>query len=396
MRFSQLQAKPNDPILALFAEYLENTNPNKVNLSIGLYFEEHGRLDMMTAARKAGILLANKAQVKDYLPIQGDVAYLQVVNELVFGKDHPVLPQLASVQTLAATGGLRTTADALRDLCGAKRCLVSDPTWSNHTCIFESAGYQVYAYPYFDHDLMSYNFKHLVEYFDKNLQEKDVVLMHPVCHNPTGADLTLEQWKTVFALIKKHNAILVLDQAYLGYGKGLEEDGKVIRLAAQELDQFVHIFSSSKTFGLYGARIGHINIKCASPEQAAIVTSNLKLQIRASYSTNIANGASMVHTMLTVPELRQEWQVELESYRVRLNELRKELVKKLQAKDINFSYILDQYGFFSFLKLSVEQIRRLRNEFGIYLLDSGRINFAGLNQSNLDYVVDSISQVCKG
>ncbi|RIY32418.1 hypothetical protein CJP74_04615 [Psittacicella melopsittaci] len=398
MLFSKLETKPIDPIIGLYQDYLANTNPKKVNLSIGLYFDEQGRIDLMGAARKAALVLAEKNQVKSYLPIDGDREYLQAINELVYGKDNPVLVEnrLASVQTLAATGGLRITADALREFAGSTRCWVSDPTWSNHIDIFTEAGYQVGAYSYYNRDLMSYDIEALLADLENKLSERDVVLMHPVCHNPTGADLTEEDWLKVYALIKSKNAILVLDQAYLGYGKGIEEDALAVRLAAQHLDQFVHIFSSSKTFSIYGERIGNVNIKCKDAEQAVVLTSNLKQLIRCCYSTPICNGARLVKTILTTPEIRKTWEAELNAYRERLQNLRKEFVAKLKALGVDFSYIEQQYGFFSFLKLTPEQIQALKNDYGIYALESGRINFAGLNQSNIDYVTNAIAAVIKG
>ncbi|RIY32556.1 hypothetical protein CKF54_04610 [Psittacicella hinzii] len=394
--FSNLQSKPIDPIIGLYQDYLANTNPNKVNLSIGLYFDEEGRIDLMEAARQAALVIAEENAPKNYLPIDGDKEYLRAINELVYGKDNPVLDQLASTQTLAATGGLRVTADALKELAGSKRCFVSDPTWSNHRDIFEAAGYQVGEYAYYNQELMSYDFNALLNDLENKLEERDVVLMHPVCHNPTGADLTEEEWVKVFAVIKAKNAILVLDQAYLGYGKGIEEDALAVRLAAKHLDQFVHIFSSSKTFSIYGERIGNVNIKCKDAEQAKVVTSNLKLIIRSSYSTPISNGAKLVKTILTVPEITQTWRRELDAYRTRLQNLRKTFVAKLKDLGIDFSYIEEQYGFFSYLKLTSEQILALRKEYGIYTLETGRINFAGLNQNNIDYVTNAIAAVIKG
>ncbi|RIY36712.1 aromatic amino acid transaminase [Psittacicella gerlachiana] len=398
MLFSNLETKPIDPIIGLYLDYLANPNPKKVNLSIGLYFDEAGRIDLMEAARKAALLVAQQNQAKGYLPIDGDQQYLQAINELVYGKDNPVLAEkrLASVQTLAATGGLRVTADALKNFAGSQRCWVSNPTWSNHIDIFKEAGYQVGDYTYYSHENMDVDFPALLADLEAKVGERDVVLMHPVCHNPTGADLNAEQWLEVYQLIKRKNAILVLDQAYLGYGRGIEEDATAVRLAAQHLEQFVHIFSSSKTFSIYGERIGNVNIKCKDAEQAKILTSNLKQIIRSTYSTPIANGARLVKTILTTPQIRELWFNEINTYRQRLQQLRKDFVAKLKTLGVDFSYIENQYGFFSFLKLTPAQIQELKNTYGIYLLASGRINFAGLNHNNIDYVTQAIAAVIKG
>lgn len=396
--FSQLTDKPTDPIIKVFEEFLANPNPNKVNLSIGLYFDDQGRIFYPKSVRLANLELANEKPYKGYLPITGDPEFCALAVNLTFGENNPVVKagRIASAQTIAATGGLRVTADFLYRTVGSRKCFVTDPTWSNHIDIFKTAGYKVDSIAHLDSQTLEVNIEKTLADLESKVGEKDVVLLHPICHNPTGADYTKEQWQAIYEVIKRKNAILVLDQAYLGYGEGLEQDRLAVELASQVLDQFVHIFSASKTFGIYSERVGSVNILCKDAQQAQIVKSQLAITIRSSYSTPYGHGARIVKKILSNPELRKIWMEELEHARQRIISNRKVLVDALAKYDIDWSYILKQHGFFSYLKVTKEQALELRSKYAIYILESGRVNFAGINQSNIDYICDSLVKVLKG
>lgn len=398
MPFSNLEPKPIDPILLVFGQYLEDPNPNKVNLSIGMYFDEQGQLSMYNACREANLALAKQNKPKSYLPIEGDNSFLASVRELVFGEQHPAVVQqrIASVQTIASTGGLRICADFFKQYVGSKRIWMSNPTWSNHIDIYKLVGFDVKEYSYYDAAQHTVAFEQLCAELDAGLQAHDLVLLHPCCHNPTGADFTEAQWDTLLALLAKHQAFPLFDMAYLGFARGLAEDAYPIRKANDFCKNYGLIFSGSKSFGLYGERVGCVNLVCDSQEQAEIVQSNLKQLIRRSYSSPIAHGAALVDYVLRTPEINATWQQELASYRDRINGNRALLADKLAALGVDFNYIKEQYGFFSFLDITPAQALRLRSEYGIYVLESGRVNFAGITQSNVDYIAQAIANVVKG
>lgn len=396
--FSQLTEKPIDPIIKVFEDFLANPNPNKVNLSIGLYFDNSGRIEYPKAARLANLAVSQSNNYKGYLPITGDDEFCKEVVKLCFGAENPLVKEnrIASAQTIAATGGLRTTADFLYRVAGSRKLFVTDPTWSNHIDIFKVAGYEVDSFAHLNYETCAIDIEATLADLEAKVQPKDVVLLHPVCHNPTGADYTADEWRRIFTLLKAKQAIVVLDQAYLGYGLGLEKDRMAVEIASEILDQFVHIFSGSKTFALYSERVGSVNVVCKDAEQAAIVKSQLAITIRSSYSSPCAHGANIIKKILGTPEIRKIWEEELETARKRLVHNRKVLVDALAAHGYDWSYLLSQNGFFSYLRVTEAQALELRDKFAVYILTSGRINFAGINESNIDYICNAIVSVLKG
>lgn len=398
MNFSQLKPQPIDPIIAVFDDFMTNQNPNKVNLSIGLYFDEQGRIDQFNSIRKANLELAYEKPIKSYLPITGSEAYLDSIVKLVYGADNPIVTEqrVASAQTIAATGGLRVVADFCKIHLGSKRIFVTNPTWGNHIEIYKEVGYEVLEFRHYDHDTMAINFDKTYQDLEAKLQTGDLLLLHPICHNPTGSDFTPAQWDKVIELIRDRKALAIFDMAYLGYGEGVQEDAYAVRAASRLLPQFINIFSGSKTFTLYADRIGSVHVICKDHQQAVVVKSVLSKVIRTSFSSPLMHGAQVIDKLLNKPELSAQWLAELGHARERLIYNRELLVSRLQAHGIDYSYILKQHGFFSFLKITPAQVLELRRKFAVYILESGRINFAGITPENVDYIADALAQVLKG
>ena len=394
--FSAVEMAPRDPILGLNEQFGADTNPAKVNLGVGVYYDDNGKLPLLKCVVEAERQMLEAPKARGYLPIDGIAAYDKAVQGLVFGADSEVVTggRVATVQAIGGTGGLKIGADFLKKVNPNATVLISDPSWENHRALFSTAGFPVGTYPYYDAENRGINFAGMLAAIDA-APAGTVILLHACCHNPTGYDITGEQWDQVIASIKARNLVAFLDMAYQGFGDGIAEDGAVIgKFVAAGLDFFVST-SFSKSFSLYGERVGALSVVCASKEEATRVLSQLKIAIRTNYSNPPTHGAQIVATVLTTPALRTMWEDELAAMRVRIKEMRTLLVEKLTAAGVqgDLSYIVRQKGMFSYSGLNKDQMVRLRGEFGVYGVDSGRICVASLNTKNIGYVADAIVKV---
>jgi len=394
--FSAVETAPRDPILGLNEQFNADPNPAKVNLGVGVYFDDNGKLPLLACVLAAEKTMMDAPKPHGYLPIDGIAAYDAAVKALVFGADsEPVKSgRVATVQALGGTGGLKVGADFLKKLNGAAKVLISDPSWENHRALFSSAGFKVESYRYYDAQTRSLNFAGMLA----DLQAAPagtVVVLHACCHNPTGYDITPAQWDQVIAVVKAKQLVPFLDMAYQGFGHGLSADGAVIGKFVAAGLMFLVATSFSKSFSLYGERVGALSVLCESKEEAARVLSQLKIVIRTNYSNPPTHGGAIVAAVLGSPELRALWEKELGEMRVRIKAMRQKLVDGLKAAGVkqDMSFITAQIGMFSYSGLSKEQMVRLRNEFGVYGTDTGRMCVAALNSKNIDYVCASIAKV---
>ena len=394
--FAAVEMAPRDPILGLNEQFNADTNPAKVNLGVGVYTDENGKLPLLACVKAAETQLVEAARARGYLPIDGIVAYDKAVQALVFGEASPLLAAggVATVQALGGTGGLKVGADFLKRLNPAAKVLISDPSWENHRALFTNAGFTVEAYPYYDAAKLGVNFEGMLAALNA-AAAGTVVVLHACCHNPTGYDISAAQWEQVIAAVKARNLVAFLDMAYQGFGDGIAEDGAVIaQFVAAGIDFFVST-SFSKSFSLYGERVGALSVVCASKDEQAKVLSQLKIVIRTNYSNPPTHGAQVVATVLTTPVLRTQWESELAGMRNRIKAMRGALVERLKAAGVtrDMGFITAQRGMFSYSGLTKLQMERLRSEFGVYGVDSGRICVAALNDKNLGYVAESIAKV---
>ncbi|SEL20017.1 aromatic-amino-acid transaminase [Roseateles sp. YR242] len=397
--FAAVAMAPRDPILGLNEQFNADPNPSKVNLGVGVYYDDNGKLPLLgcVAAAEAQMLAAPKA--RGYLPIDGIAAYDQAVQALVFGAGSDVVKnkRVATVQALGGTGGLKVGADFLKRLNPSAQVLISDPSWENHRALFTNAGFPVETYPYYDAANRGINFDGMLGAL-KAAPAGTIVVLHACCHNPTGYDLTSAQWDQVVEAVKSAGLVAFLDMAYQGFGEGIAEDGAVVQqFLAAGLDFFVST-SFSKSFSLYGERVGALSVVCSSAEETTKVLSQLKIVIRTNYSNPPTHGAQVVATVLSTPALRAQWEEELAGMRTRIRQMREALVLELKAAGISedLSFVTRQKGMFSYSGLSVEQMQRLRGEFGVYGVDSGRICVAALNSKNIKAVAAAIAAVKKG
>jgi len=398
--FAAVEMAPRDPILGLNEQFNADPNPAKVNLGVGVYYDENGKLPLLQCVAAAEKALIEQAKPKGYLPIDGIAAYDKAVQDLVFGSQGEAGQALvasgrvATVQALGGTGGLKVGADFLKRLNPGAKVLISDPSWENHRALFTNAGFTVEAYPYYDAAARGINVAGMLAALNA-APAGTVVVLHACCHNPTGYDLTPAQWQEVVNTVKARSLVAFLDMAYQGFGEGIAQDGAVVgQFMAAGLDFFVST-SFSKSFTMYGERVGALSVVCASKEEAARVLSQLKIVIRTNYSNPPTFGAQVVATVLNTPALRQQWEDELGQMRVRIKAMREQLVAKLKAAGVpgDLSFITRQKGMFSYSGLNKAQMERLRGEFGIYGVDSGRICVAALNGRNLDAVASAIAKV---
>ena len=394
--FSSVEMAPRDPILGLNEQFAADPNPNKVNLGIGVYTDADGKLPLLECVKAAEAQLMQSPKPRGYLPIDGIAAYDKAVQGLVFGADSEAVTsgRIATIQGLGGTGGLKVGADFLKRLNPGAKVLISDPSWENHRALFEGAGFPVGTYPYYDAAGRGIAFDAMLAALQA-AQPGSIVVLHACCHNPTGYDLDAAQWLQVIAAIKARDLVPFLDMAYQGFGEGIAEDGAVVgQFLASGMDFFVAT-SFSKSFSLYGERVGALSIVCASKDEAARVLSQLKRVIRTNYSNPPTHGAQVVATVLGSPELRAQWERELAGMRERIRAMRSALVEKLAAAGVrgDLSYITRQKGMFSYSGLSAAQMDRLRTEFGIYGVSSGRICVAAINRHNVDYVASAIAKV---
>jgi aromatic-amino-acid transaminase len=392
--FAAVEMAPRDPILGLNEQFNADPNPNKVNLGVGVYYDENGKLPLLKCVAAAEAQMAAKPIARGYLPIDGIPAYDKAVQTLVFGEAVAASGRVATVQGIGGTGGLKVGADFLKRLSPNAQVLISDPSWENHRALFTNAGFTVGTYPYYDAAKRGIAFDGLLGALT-GAAAGTIVVLHACCHNPTGYDLSPAQWEQVIAVVKAKQLTPFLDMAYQGFGQGIAEDGAVIQqFLAAGLDFFVST-SFSKSFSLYGERVGALSVVCASKDEAVRVLSQLKIVIRTNYSNPPTHGASVVATVLTTPALRAQWEEELAGMRQRIKAMRVALVAKLKAAGVpgDLGYITTQQGMFSYSGLNAAQMQRLRSEFGIYGVDSGRICVAALNEKNLDAVAKAIAAV---
>ncbi|MFJ2992406.1 amino acid aminotransferase [Pandoraea sp. NPDC087047] len=394
--FEHIDAYPGDPILSLNENFAKDPRANKVNLSIGIYYDDDGRLPVMNAVRQAEALLLAEVGPKPYLPMAGFANYRDAVQGLVFGDDSPARKSgsIATVQTLGGSGALKVGADFIKRYFPDSQVWVSDPTWDNHRFIFERAGFTVNTYPYYDEATGGLQFEAMVDAIDK-LPARSVVLLHACCHNPTGVDLNNAQWVQLIDVLKKRELLPFVDMAYQGFGSGIDADAFVIReLACQGLPAFV-ANSFSKNFSLYGERCGGLSVICESPEAADRVLGQLTSAVRSNYSNPPTHGAKIVAKVLSTPELRKSWEDELSTMCQRIMRMRGAIHQDLRGHvpDHMLSRYLEQRGMFTYTGLSAAQVDVLRDEHGVYLIRSGRMCVAGLNNNNVAVVADSIAKV---
>ncbi|WP_372525933.1 amino acid aminotransferase [Piscinibacter sp.] len=394
--FASVDMAPRDPILGLNEQFNADPNPAKVNLGVGVYYDDDGKLPLLKCVAEAERHMLEAPTARGYLPIDGIAAYDKAVQNLVFGADSAAVKagRIATVQALGGTGGLKLGADFLKRLSPGAQVLISDPSWENHRALFEAAGFPVATYPYYDAAKRGIDFDAMLSGL-RGATSGSIVVLHACCHNPTGYDITLDQWRQVIAAIKERSLVPFLDMAYQGFGEGIAEDGAVVGLFIDSgLDFFVST-SFSKSFSLYGERVGALSVVCESKEESARVLSQLKRVIRTNYSNPPTHGAQVVATVLTTPALRTLWEQELAGMRVRIKQMRASLQAKLKAAGVaqDMSFITEQRGMFSYSGLNQGQMQRLRSEFGIYGVDSGRICVAALNSKNIDAVVSAMAKV---
>jgi aromatic-amino-acid transaminase len=394
--FSAVEMAPRDPILGLNEQFNADTNPNKVNLGVGVYFDDNGKLPLLQCVQAAEKTMMSTPTARGYLPIDGIVAYDNAVKALVFGAESDVVKsgRVSTVQAIGGTGGLKIGADFLKKVSPNAKVLISDPSWENHRAIFVNAGFEVGTYAYYDAEKRGVNFDGMLASLNA-AAAGTIVVLHACCHNPTGYDITDAQWAQVIAVVKAKGLTAFLDMAYQGFGHGIAEDGAVIaKFVAAGLNIFVST-SFSKSFSLYGERVGALSVVANDKEEASRVLSQLKIAIRTNYSNPPIHGGAVVAAVLNNPELRAQWESELGEMRVRIKAMRQKLVDSLKAAGVqqDMSFITTQIGMFSYSGLTKDQMVRLRSEFGVYGTDTGRMCVAALNSKNIDYVCAAIAKV---
>jgi aromatic-amino-acid transaminase len=394
--FSSIEMAPRDPILGITEAYNADANPAKVNLGVGVYTDDNGKVPLLECVKRAEAQLTAAAAPRSYLPIDGLASYDKQVQALVFGADSPAVTEgrAITVQSLGGTGGLKIGADFLKRFNPDAEVWISDPSWENHRALFESAGFVVKTYPYYDAATHGVNFTGLLNALE-SAKPGTVIVLHACCHNPSGVDLTDSQWDQVIEVVGRRQLVPFLDLAYQGFSRSIDEDGAVVRRFAATGRALLVSNSFSKSFSLYGERIGAFNLVASSREEAQHVLSQIKRVVRTNYSNPPTHGAQLVATVLGTTELRALWEQELSGMRDRIKAMRQSFVAKLKtrlpAKD--FSFVAHQNGMFSFSGLSQAQVARLKSEFSVYAVDSGRICVAALNTRNIDTVVEAIASV---
>ncbi|WP_367110190.1 aromatic amino acid transaminase [uncultured Psychrobacter sp.] len=396
--FKDVDYYAGDPILGLVDKFFADSNPNKVNLSIGIYYDEDSKLPVLECVKTAEQRIADPITPRPYLPMAGLLGHRLGCQNLLFGKDAPVLQQgrVATIATIGGSGALRVGAEFIHRWFPKSKCYVSDPTWGNHIAIFEGSGIEVGSYPYYDKANSRIKFDEMLEFIEK-LNKHDVVLLHPCCHNPTGMDLTREQWDKVLEVIKQRELIPFMDIAYQGFGEDMDSDAYAIRKA---VDMGLPVFVSnsfSKNLSLYGERVGGLSVVCPSVDEAERVFGQLNFVVRSIYSSPPSHGGHVVDIVMNDDKLYQQWVGEVYGMRDRIKAMRLKLKSVLEAKlpEQNFDYITRQNGMFSFTGLNPEQIERLQSEFGVYLISNSRMCIAGLNVDNIDYVANAMVEVLK-
>lgn len=394
--FSTVQLAPKDPIFGLTEAYTADQRPGKVNLGVGVYYTDEGKVPLLRAVLEAEREVVAKEAPRAYIPIEGPNPYNSAVQNLLFGKDSALIQagRVVTAECLGGTGALRVGGDFVKRLEPNSPAAISSPSWENHRGIFEAAGYTVLDYTYFDPKTRGVDFDGMVKSLE-SFPAKTLVILHACCHNPTGADLTKDQWKTIISICQQKQLIPFLDIAYQGFADGIEEDGAAVRMFADSGMSFFVSSSFSKSFSLYGERVGALSIVTQSKEESARVLSQLKRVIRTNYSNPPTHGAAIVATVLNSPKLRQMWEDELAQMRERIKSMRHGLKEKLAAAGIShdFSFIEAQRGMFSYSGLTADQVAKLQEQDAIYALSTGRICVAALNSKNIDRVAQAIARV---
>ena len=396
--FGAVDLAPRDPILGITEAYNADTNPRKVNLGVGVYSDDNGKVPLLECVRRAEHEITDKAAPRVYLPIDGIPAYDKAVQALLFGEGSEVIAsaRAITVQALGGTGGLKVGADFLKRFSPASQVWISDPSWENHRALFEGAGFTVNAYPYYEAATHGLDFRAMRASLD-TMPAGSIVVLHACCHNPTGVDPTPAQWDEIITVVRARGLVPFLDLAYQGFGAGIDADGEVVhRFVATPGPVFISS-SFSKSFSLYGERVGALTVVTADKDEAARVLSQLKRVVRTNYSNPPTHGGQIVALALTNPELRKLWEGELGAMRERIRSIRATLVAKLaeRAPKHDFGFVRDQRGMFSYSGLDKAQVKRLREEFSVYAIVTGRICVAALNNRNVDYVADAIAAVLK-
>lgn len=394
--FKHVNFFAGDPILSLVEVFQEDTRKEKVNLSIGVYYDENGKLPLLNSVRQAEEYLVSRHMSCSYLPMEGLLEYRQAVQILLFGKNNQLLKEnkIQTVQTIGGSGALRVGAEFLHQYFPHSRVYVSDPTWSNHIAIFEATGFSVEKYPYYDDKTGNIRFTALVEFLQQ-VPPQSIILLHPCCHNPTGVDLSRDEWDIILPVVKDRNLIAFMDIAYQGLGSSLDDDAYAMRRASELGLSFFISNSYAKNLSLYGERAGALSVVANTAKEAKFVFSQFQFAIRRLYSSPPFHAGHITSIVMNTPQLYQEWVVEVENMKLRIYQMRQKLYDALThnipTKD--FSYLLKQRGMFSFTGLTKEQVIKLRNEFAIYLVDNGRMCISALNNNNINYVVHAFSQV---
>ncbi len=389
---------PKDPILGVTEAYVADQNPKKVNLGVGVYTDDNGKVPLLDCVREAEDVGVSSGTPKSYLPIDGLAAYDNAVKELIFSKASTPLQEkrIVTVQAIGGSGGLKIGADFLRQICPGATAWISDPSWENHRALFEGAGFPVKSYPYYDPKTHGLDFAGMLGAL-KKMPAGDVAILHSCCHNPTGVDLTQEQWRQVLEVVKSRGIVPFLDLAYQGFAESADADAYAPRLFAEAMHPVFLSSSFSKSFSLYGERAGALSVVAGSADEAARALSHLKRVVRTNYSNPPAHGSAIVAKILISPDLRAQWDKELGAMRERIKAMRKALVEGIHRRvpGSDFSFILQQRGMFSYSGLTREQVLRLRSEYSIYTIETGRICVAALTTKNIDYVADAIAEVIK-
>ena len=394
--FSTVEMAPRDPILGLNEQFSSSTHPQKVNLGVGVYYDDDGKLPLLECVRAAEADLMKSPTARGYLPIDGIAAYDAAVKSLVFGPDsEPVRSsRVATIQAVGGTGGLKVGADFLKQLGPGAKVLISDPSWENHRALFSQAGFTVESYPYYDAARRGVDFDAMLAALQR-APAGTIVVLHACCHNPTGYDISPAQWDQVIQAVKARQLVAFLDMAYQGFGRGIAEDGAAVAKCVDAGLEFLVSTSFSKSFSLYGERVGALSVLCRDPGEAARVLSQLKVMIRTNYSNPPTHGGAVVAAVLTDPARRLVWERELAAMRSRIKAMRQRLVDGLAAAGVvqDMRFITRQIGMFSYSGLSKAQMIRLREEFGVFGTDTGRMCVAALNSRNIDHVCRSIAAV---
>ncbi|HUJ86341.1 MAG TPA: amino acid aminotransferase [Burkholderiales bacterium] len=389
-----VQMAPRDPILGVTEAFVADQNPNKVNLGVGVYCDDDGKVPLLECVRLAERQRVEAAPPHSYLPIDGLQSYDRAVMELVFGAQLAKSGRIITVQALGGTGGLKIGADFLKRLNPDAQVWISDPSWENHRALFENAGFIVNSYPYYQPRTRGLDFDGMLAALE-GLSAGSIVVLHACCHNPTGVDLSREQWQPVLEVAKRRELVPFLDLAYQGFGDGIDADGYAVRLFAESYSPIFVSSSFSKSFSLYGERVGAFSLLAGSADEAARALSQIKRLVRTNYSNPPTHGGQIVATVLATPALRAQWERELGAMRDRIKAMRKALVEKIRARapGVDFGFILGQRGMFSYTGLTKAQVERLRKEYSVYAIETGRICVAALNSKNIDYAADAIAKV---